>query len=336
MIKYFKIILIFIIFFILIIISGKLVSLKYINNYPEGSFISDYYYEKNNHDIIFLGDCEAYTSFSPVLLYKEYGITSFIRGSSRQLIGQSYYILSETLKYEKPKIVILSVGGIINNSQIKEEYNRLILDKMKLSKEKYELYKYSKMDNENFLSYLFPILRYHDRITNLTSDDITYLFKDKVVSHNGFLINQDVKPLTVLPTRKNLSSYEINKENMEYLDKIKDLCKENNITLILEKSPTLYPYWYNEYNEQIKDYAKINNLDYYNFLEYDLGIDYHTDTYDSGTHLNLMGAHKLTRYFGNILKNNYTLQDYRNNDKINKEYEKKIERYESDIDEKNN
>ena len=334
--KYIKIFLILIIFFIIIIVSGKLVSLKYINDYPEGSFISDYYYEENNHDIIFLGDCEAYTSFSPIELYKEYGITSFVRGSSRQLIGQSYYILSETLKYEKPKLVILSVGGIINTNQIKEEYNRLILDKMKLSREKYELYKYSKMDKENFLTYLFPILRYHDRITSLNGDDIKYLFKDEVVSHNGFLINQNVKPLTVLHTKKNLSSYEINKENIKYLDKIRDLCKDNNITLILEKSPTAYPYWYSEYDKQIKDYAIKNNLDYYNFLEMDTNIDYQTDTYDSGTHLNLNGAKKITRYFGNILKDKYGLQDHHSNDKINKEYEKKIERYEREINEKNN
>ena len=100
------------VFFILVILFGKLVSLKYINLYPEGSFISDYYKEENYHDVIFLGDCEAYTSFSPITIYNETGITSFVRGNSRQLIGQSFYVLSETLKYEKPKIVVLSVGSM--------------------------------------------------------------------------------------------------------------------------------------------------------------------------------------------------------------------------------
>ena len=217
--KYVKCLLIIIIFMLLIIFFGKLVSLKYINLYPEGSFISDYYKEDNSHDVIILGDCEAYTSFSPITMYKEVGITSFVRGNSQQLIGQSYYILLETLKYEIPKVVVLSVGGMRYNPGIKEEYNRLLLDKMKWSKEKVELIKYSMIDGENFLSYVFPLLRYHSRIKELTSDDVEYLFKDEVVSHNGFLINQDVKPLSTLPKKKQLANYNFSDDNISYLKK---------------------------------------------------------------------------------------------------------------------
>ena len=146
-------------FFIVLYITGRIVSLKYINEFPEGSFISDYYFEENKHDVIFLGDCEAYTSFSPMKIYEEEGITSFVRGNSQQLIGQSYYVLKETLNYEIPKVVVLSIGGIRNTKQ-KEEYNRLLLDKMRLSKEKVDLIKYSMVEKENlFLSSLRKDLR---------------------------------------------------------------------------------------------------------------------------------------------------------------------------------
>ena len=335
--KYIKTVLIIIIFLFLIIFFGKLVSLKYVNLYKEGSFISDYYKEENSHDVIFLGDCEAYTSFSPITIFNETGITSFVRGNSRQLIGQSYYILKETLKYEIPKIVVLSVGSMQYDSGIKEEYNRLLLDKMKWSIEKINLINYSKMDNENILSYLFPIIRYHDRITELTKDDIDYLFKDKVVSHNGFLINTDVKPLTVLPSRKVLDNYNFSSQNIEYLKKIVKLCKDNNITLILEKSPTMYPYWYLEYDNFIKDFAKENNIDYYNFLNLkeDIGIDFNYDTFDAGVHLNLTGAEKFSKYFADILKNKYKLEGHLEDD-IKNDYNRKKERYEKEIYEKSN
>ena len=335
--KIIKICLIIIVFFLLIIFLGKLVSLKYINLYQEGSFISDYYKEENNHDVIFLGDCEAYTSFSPVYLFHEYGITSFVRGNSQQLIGQSYYILLETLKYETPKIVVLSIGNMRYNPGIKEEYNRLLLDKMRWSKEKIELIKYSKLKEESYLSYMFPILRYHSRIGELTKDDIDYLFKDKVVSHNGFLINQDVKPLTTLPGIKVLDNYNFSDDNINYLKKIVQLCKEKNITLILEKSPTLHPYWYPEYDKYISDFAKENNLDYYNFVDSidDINLDFKYDTYDSGTHLNLSGAEKFTKYFGNILKEKYNLQAHLE-EKIKIDYNKKYERYKNEINQKDN
>lgn len=321
----------------LIIISGKLVSLKYINLYPEGSFISDYYKEKYSHDVIFLGDCEAYTSFSPMTIYKETGLTSFVRGNSQQLIGQSYYILKETLTYETPKVVVLSVGGMRYNRYIKEEYNRLLLDKMKWSQEKLELIKYSKMSQENFLSYMFPILRYHSRITELTKDDIDYLFKDKVVSHNGFIINQEIKPLTVLPAKKILDNYNFSDENILFLNKIIKLCKENGITLILVKSPTLYPYWYEEYDNYIVEFAKNNNLDYYNLLKLrdEIKIDFNYDTYDGGVHLNLNGAEKLSKYFANLLVEKYNLVKHLD-DKIKMDYNEKYERYEKEINEKSN
>ena len=335
--KYIKVFLIILIFLILLIVFGKLVSLKYINLYPEGSFISDYYKEENNHDVIILGDCDAYTSFSPVLMYKEYGITSFVRGNSQQLIGQSYYILLETLKYEVPKVVVLSVSGMQYNRGIKEEYNRLLLDKMRWSKEKVELINYSKMDGESFLSYLFPLIRYHSRISELTKDDINYLFKDEVVSHNGFLINKDIKSLTVLPNKKFLDNYNFSEENIEYLKKIVNLCKERNITLILEKSPTLYPYWYDEYDKFFNDFAKENNLDYYNFIKEvdNIQIDYNYDTYDGGVHLNLTGAEKFSKYFAKLLKEKYKVPNHVE-EIVKKDYNKKYERYVKEINEKNN
>lgn len=326
---------IIIMFFIVLYITGRIVSLKYINEFPEGSFISDYYFEENKHDVIFLGDCEAYTSFSPMKIYEEEGITSFVRGNSQQLIGQSYYVLKETLNYEIPKVVVLSIGGIRNTKQ-KEEYNRLLLDKMRLSKEKIDLIKYSMVEKENLLSYIFPLLRYHSRITDLNNDDIKYLFKDEVVSYSGFLINTKVRPLTALPSKKVLESYNFSDDNIYYLKKIVELCKNNNITLILVKAPTMFPYWYDEYDNYITSFAKENNIDYYNLINNidEIGLDFLYDTYDGGVHLNLTGAEKLSKYFSSILKEKYYLNDNRLDEKIKIDYNKKMERYNEKKNEK--
>ena len=62
--------------------------------------------------------------------------------------------------------------------------------------------------------------------------------------------------------------------------------------------PSLYPYWYPEWEAQVEEYAAAHNLRYINFLELqeDTGIDYSTDTYDGGLHMNLSGAEKLSRF----------------------------------------
>lgn len=325
----------FIIYLQLFIISflafQQLVIPKYKTSLVEGSMIKEYYEEKSNHQIIFIGDCEVYSNFSPITLFNEYGYTSYIRGNSQQLIYQSYHILRETLEYETPEVVVLSINALRYGDEKKSEaYNRLMIDNMKNSKIKYDLIKDSMTDEEHFIDYLFPILRYHSRILELNKEDFDYYYKDKRITHNGYLMRSDIKKTTTKYQGKPLANYEISKENITYLDKIRELCEKNNIKLILIKAPSTYPYWYPEYNEQVIEYAQKYNLDYLNFLDYveEMGLDYQTDTYDSGLHLNVSGAEKLTKYFGSYLNKNYSLQDMRNDKKIKAIYEEKTKYYE--------
>lgn len=130
--------------------------------------VGQYYKETPEHDLIFVGDCEVYESFSPVELYNKYGITSYIRGSAQQLIRHSYYLLEEMLERENPKIVGVQCACNENADEPqKEAYNRTTIDTMKWSKHKVDLINTSMMDNENFIDYVFPILRYHSQVTKL-------------------------------------------------------------------------------------------------------------------------------------------------------------------------
>jgi hypothetical protein len=100
--------------------------------------------------------------------------------------------------------------------------------------------------------------------------------------------------------------------------------------LILIKSASCYPYWYPEWDQQIRDYAEKNDLTYVNFLEHqeETGIDYTTDTYDAGLHLNLSGAEKSSAYFGKILQQQTGITDHRGDAELSKKWDEKIEFYE--------
>lgn len=327
-----KIIVILIIFIIIFAFLNRLLKPKYATSLVEGSMISQYYDESKDHEVIFIGDCEVYANFSPMVMYEESGIKAYVRGSSQQLIWQSYYLLKETLKYEIPKVVVFNVNSMRydkNSSAVSEAYNRLMIDNMKWSKEKIELINASMTEEESFISYVFPILRYHSRFDELTKEDFEFLFKNKTNTYNGFLINKNVKSVTNLPTKRRLATYEFDEECYDYLQKITDLCKENGIELVLIKAPSVYPYWYDEYDKQIESFAEENDLDFYNFLDVtqEIGIDYNTDTYDGGLHMNLDGATKLSKYFANILKGNYDLTDY-SGDEL---YDEKLEEYNNAI-----
>ena len=61
----------------------RLLMPKYVTGVVEGALIAEYYPEEKNHDVIFIGVCEVYENFSPQILWEEYGINSFIRGSAQ-------------------------------------------------------------------------------------------------------------------------------------------------------------------------------------------------------------------------------------------------------------
>ena len=93
-IKPFVIILISILLFIL---AGKLLEPKYMSGVLEGAMISEYYDDPTDHNVVFIGDCELYENISPVYLWENFGINSYVRGSAQQLIWQSYYLVQSSV-----------------------------------------------------------------------------------------------------------------------------------------------------------------------------------------------------------------------------------------------
>ena len=297
-----------------VIILGFLQALvrpKYTDN-REGALVGEYYSSTLDHDVVFVGDCEVYETFVPAILWEEYGIRSYVRGSAQQLPWQSYYLLEDVFKNEKPKAVVFNVYALKYGKPQSEEFNRMTLDGMKWSGAKWNAIKASMTEEENMLDYVFPILRYHSRITELNGDDLRYIVKDPPsVSDSGYLMQTEIVPMTSDQSElvRGLSDYTLPKTAMEYLEKMRVLCEENGSELILVKAPTnsWRYWWYDEWNEQIEEYAQKNDLAYYNFIPEceNIGIDWSADTYDAGAHLNVYGAEKMTRYFGEILKTSH-------------------------------
>ena len=381
----------------------------------EGNFTAEYYKETSKHDVIMVGDCEVYENFDPMYLWKNYGITSYIRGNAQQLVWQSYYMLEDALKYETPKVVIYNVQSLTHGEPQREEYNRMSLDGMKWSKTKVDAINASMCKGEKMADYVLPILRYHSRATELTKSDIRYFWKNREITHNGYYMRIDVLPVSesdvadpswLFGTEEEKKQSEENEEiddpwaeidagtqvepdeiddpwaeadaggqsesddiddpwsdvdtgesesdtgivepdkdtagsssgkdrtfsdyAMKYLDKLRTLCEKKGMKLILIKAPSLAPRWYEEENEQVVKYAEKYDLPYINFYELlkETGIDYETDTYDGGLHMNLSGADKLSQYLGKVLQEEYKIPDHRKDAGLSKIYEKKLKFYE--------
>ena len=183
----------------LLYLLQRLLMPKYMTDVVEGAMIAEYYGEEKDHDVIFIGDCELYENISPAVLWEEYGINSYIRGSAQQLIWQSYYLMEETLTYETPDVIVFNVLSMMYNEPQKETYNRMTIDGMRWSSSKVGSIKASMTEEESFIDYVFPILRYHSRWSELTEEDFTYFWKKDTVTHNGYYMRVDVKPADINP-----------------------------------------------------------------------------------------------------------------------------------------
>lgn len=320
---------------IVVLLAGlqRLLMPKYMTGIIEGNMIEEYYDETMDHDIVFVGDCEVYENFSPAVLWEDFGINSYIRGSAEQLMWQSYYLVEETLNYEKPKAIVFNVLAMMFNEPQKETYNRMTLDGMRWSMSKINSIKASMTEEEHFVDYVFPILRYHSRWSQLTEDDFKYFWSKDKVSYNGYYMRVDVLPAENVPTGRPLADYSFGDNAYLYLDKMTELCKEKGVELILIKAPSLYPTWYAQWDKQMVDYAAAHNLKYYNFLDCieEIGLDFTQDTYDAGLHLNLSGAEKLSRYFGKILQEEVGLSSRRGEEALEAAWTEKIAAYEAEI-----
>ena len=326
-------VIIFVVFALALTFFSRLVEPKYISYAREGNLISEYYAEVDSgrrHDVVMIGDCEAYSAFVPPVLYEKYGIRSFVRGSPSQSVAQSYFLLCETLKYEKPRAVVFSVYALSKEEKPPEPYNRMTLDGMRMSREKVLAVRASMNGGESMASYFLPLLRFHSRIFELEGEDFRYIFDRPKVSHNGYFLETAVVPGGEL-SENDGEVGSIPSENLAYLEAMADLCRESGVELILVKTPISswrYP-WSSETERELARFAESKNLSYYNLIEVadEIGIDLSRDTYDGGLHLNVYGAEKVTAFFGAILSEKHDINGERNN-----AWDEKVDRYYNEKD----
>lgn len=308
------------------------------------TYIVKGFYEepKNSLDVIFMGNSDVYRGISPITLWDEYGIASYNFVSSGQRMWTAYYMLEESLKYQKPKLIVLNMDSAFNESDSSESNYRKTFDNMKFGTTKLKaitdpVYKNSKND---ILSYIFPITRYHSRWEELTDKDFRKALKSEKFAYKGMDLITEIQPYNeeYKYMSRDHSKEVIGEKCSKYLSKIIDLCKEQNIELLLIEIPSAES-WSKDLSNKTEDFAKEHNLEFIdmNLNASEFGFDWKTDTSDGGDHLNVYGAEKVSKYLGKIIKDKYNITDHRN-EKEYEEWYKDSEKYHLDKEkmEKNN
>ena len=263
---------------------------------------------KDGIDVIVLGDSESYTSVSPMQLWKEQGLSSYVCGQPGQKIQETYFMLKTALQSQSPKVVLM-------------ETNLMFRDPGPV--------KNIQSSFAQTARYHFPLLRFHN-LWKLMFDGK----KPGEAVYKGFSIRSSVDPFDSGDYMKETEEVqEMPQAVTFYMEEIMELCRRSGAELFLVSAPSPKNYSYRKHNA-IENYAKEKGLTYVdlNLKIKELGITWQKDSYDKGDHLNLYGAQKVTRWLGTYLKQNYELTDHRNDpayedwNELSKKYEEAVKK----------
>lgn len=261
---------------------------------------------ENSIDVAIIGNSDAYSGFSPMELWKNYGITSYVSAEGQQMVSGAYSMLSKIFTCQKPKVVILEVDGIFTKGDITKNAAHIV---------------------NSSLGSSFSIFQYHDRWKSVKAGE---MFKKPVYTAHcvtkGQMLSNDIKGYMggeyMRPTDK---SAKIPVSSRASFNAFVKLCRDNNAELLLVSVPSQSSWGYEKHNA-IQKLADDNGLKFIdlNIDRKSFNFDWHTDSRDKGNHLNNSGARKVSMYIGNYLKDNYSIKDRRNDEKYskwNKDYE---------------
>lgn len=292
--------------------------------------------KKDTVDVLTLGSSHSFCSIDPQYLYDQKHFRSFDLGSGNQSIMLSYFWLKEALRSQSPKVVLLEATFCWKRSDdpcnMKEADIRRSIDYMHVSPVKFEAIKaFSEMDDTMPVSsFLFPIIRYHDRWKELSEDDFMWSEPSSRSELKGFYAQATLnKKEGYVPYSKEerTETVEMDPVSVEYLEKILTICRDNDMHLILYRSPTLYMDPLNE-STALEEWADANNVSFYDFNEKSLynTINFNYDQ-DAGDyrHCNIYGARKITEFMGTLL-NQLGVSPVED-----KQWEDSRERYEQEI-----
>ena len=240
-------------------------------------------------DVLVVGDSLANNSITPVELYRDYGITSYVMGRDLQLCIESYYAIRQALKSQDIKVVLWEAHNLCKHQKAPDRCG------VRLSE---------------YARYKSQFIKYHYIWSRLLEDkSIRKYFK-------GYEINESVTPFKlnrVYPDRKETNAFYMPEDQVAVFKMIYALCEKEGIRLVLYCAPSPHCYntkMHNGYSALAKEYG----VDYLNG-NWDIdqiGIDYSTDYFDEdANHLNLSGVRKMTAYLAQYLVNECSLTDHR-------------------------
>lgn len=304
-----------------ITVFSKKAATQYQNSFSKScSFTTE---PKNSIDIALIGSSDLYSGFVPVELWDNYGYTSTVISTPKQTVQRSYTFLEELLNVQSPRLVVIETDMFYQGVPL-EKKAQIEIDKPKylsvISKAKKIIKLISTFPIGENLENHFTVFMFHDTWKTLKTNQLKKFIRNdsEITCEHGYNFNKIIYPIKDNDRMAATNEIEaIPDENVPYIQKMLDTCKQRGIRVMLIEMPSLTSWNYARYNA-VKQLADNNGVE---FIDLNLKENFNTaqfncekDYRDNGNHLNYYGAVKATDFLGDIIsaKHGDILTDRRN------------------------
>ncbi len=283
-------------------------------------FVGFYAEKENTIDVILVGSSPVYPAYSAPKLYGEFGIAAYPLSTNNQRPRAIRYLLEEAQKTQTPSLFVIELKMFTMPDEEWEDtmaFTRGVTDNLKYSLNRVRAINALVSDKKERYTYYFDIFKYHSNWKTLVlPSQIACWRYEKSHPLKGLKIQLGVGP-TQAPDVSGVTEAEpLVPEQTEVLYDLLSYIRESGQDALFLVSPyTMEPEEKMRYNymRAVIEEAGYAMLDL-NEHAAETGIDFATDFYDYGDHVNALGEAKCSAFLGEYLHSHYTLPDRRGQD----------------------
>ena len=301
------------------------------NNHTSKKWDSFYdFTKKDTVDVVLVGNSHCYAGVNPKNLSAAIGATCFVLASPGTTIMDSYFCLKEALECTHPTVAIIETYGI-SNTENRNLTGGGLSDQLKsYNARKNVSMKLASMPMLFSPEYYVPswskTIRNHDFIfrdrkqleTNIEISKQRHPKKDKklylgrFVSFTTGIEDSTMAKYDSLGAPVDGTKREVNKENIRYVNKIVELCKQHNVIPVFVTLPMYYKHIenYSAWKQTIASVLEPTGAAWLDLQEpYDTTLfdrNCFENTYDANQHMTYTGslrcAYKIAHFLMDSLK----------------------------------
>lgn len=264
--------------------------------------------KNNSYNLIIMGSSRGSNAYNPLIIDSIAGTKSYNMTSGSQNVVETYYLLEDVFRYQKPKIVVYETF-LPSFTEKPDYYHILSHAKFMSPRGKYNLI-VKGFGPEGVINFLLPILKYRTYLEY----DLKKLFKAPKKNTNntklieGYYYNDKVVDSSSITNFEPIYSFENTIVTAEHSEKslhlLSALSAKNNALFIAVRAPyppsRLKQSAADTAHEFFKKLCRDEQIPFYDF-NYLGGFNYYDRDFTDYHHMNVNGANKVSAELGQII-----------------------------------